>query len=102
MAVNAVCDHQPGRTSTSEQPTASQTALTGVRVRGETECHQREPGMAPSREKAKICRVLLVMLARPQKSIAPITISRSTLAVPMPSRVDENLDRRSRCARHRS
>src|SRR5436190_17583279 len=84
MAVKAVCDHQPGRTRASEQATASQTALTGVRVRGDTECHQREPGMAPSREKAKICRVLLVRLARPQKSIAPITTSSSALAQPMP------------------
>src|SRR4051812_2429817 len=73
MAVKAVCDHKAGMISTSAQAAASHTAFTGVRVRSDTECHQRDPGMAPSREKAKIWRVLLVMLARPQNSMAPIT-----------------------------
>lgn len=83
--MNAVWDHQAGMISTSGQAAASHTALTGVRVRRDTECHQREPGIAPSREKAKIWRVLLVMLARPQNNMAPITTSRSSLAAPVPS-----------------
>ena len=44
------------------------TALTGVRVEGWTLCHQRLPGMAPSRENAYTMRLLLVTEAMQQKN----------------------------------
>src|SRR5579859_5384082 len=57
-AWNATDDHSDGSTRTNAPTAANQTLLTGVPVRGLTECHRCEPGIAPSREKAKICREL--------------------------------------------
>ncbi len=51
-AAYAVALMRYGRPRTSAASAASQTAATGVRVRGFTECQMWEYGSAPSREKA--------------------------------------------------
>jgi hypothetical protein len=85
IAKNAVEFHSEGTPRRSAPDAANHTDFTGVWVRRLTDRHHRAPGMAPSREKAKICREFEVMLARPQKKIETMTTRSITLAVAVPS-----------------
>jgi len=90
IADKAVVLFSDGTPRANAQAAANHTARVGVLVRVLTVRQCRAPGMAPSREKAKICRLLDVRLARPQKNMAPMMIASMSFApvgLPASSRI---------------
>src|ERR1700727_324635 len=69
-----------GSASTIEQPTQSQMEFVGVPVRGLTFAQRFDPGIALSREKAKLMREFAVTEAMPQKNWAPQTMKSRNFA----------------------
>ena len=59
---------KPSRPQSAESATTSQTALTGVRVRGLMARQWRDPGSAASRAKAKTTRDASTSCAAPQRN----------------------------------
>src|SRR3954470_23349305 len=81
----AVVFHSDGSTRRVEITTQSQIELVGVPVRGLTCFHSREPGNAPSREKAYAIREFAVTDAIPQNHCATMQMNSRNVPVLWPA-----------------